>query len=378
MATSTRDYYQILGVAETASADEIKRAYRKLAKQYHPDANPNDPTAADRFKEVAEAYGVLSDADKRAQYDQMRKMGPFGGFRAGRPGAGAGGAGAHGFEINLEDLGSMGGGGLGDLFSSMFDFGRRGSSRGRSGGTQAPQRGRNVEHTVDVPLAVAARGGKLNVVVPMTQTCAVCGGSGATPGTGMSTCPECGGSGHVAFGQGGFAVSRPCPNCYGRGQVPAQPCRACGGAGEVREQREIALRVPAGVDTGSRLRLTGQGERGGAGTQPGDLIVTFRVLPDPFFQRDGLDLHCTIPINLAQATLGSKVRVRTVDNKKVTLTIPPGTQSETKFRIAGQGIEKAGQRGDQYVKVRITVPEKLEEEQEKLMREFARETGLRY
>ena len=218
----------------------------------------------------------------------------------------------------------------------------------------------------------------MNVTIPMTQSCATCGGSGATPGTGMTTCRECGGSGHVAFGQGGFAVTRPCPNCYGRGQVPSDPCRTCGGSGEVRENRSIALKVPAGVDTGSKLRLSGQGERAGPGGQPGDLIVTFQVQPDSFFTRDGLDLHCTIPINLAQATLGSKVRVRTVDNKKVALTIPPGTQSETKFRIPGQGVEKGGQRGDQYVKVKIGVPEKLSPDQEKLMRDFAESAGLRY
>ena len=372
MATSTKDYYQILGVAETASADEIKRAYRKLAKQYHPDANPNDASAADRFKEVGEAYGVLSDSTKRAQYDQMRKMGPFGGFRAGGPGAGPGGMGAQGFEFDLGDISAMGG--LGDLFSSMFDFGRRGRPRG---GPSAPQRGQNVEYTVEVPLAMAARGGRLNVSIPMSQSCAVCGGSGAKPGTGMVTCPECGGTGNVAFGQGGFAVTRPCPNCYGRGQVPSDPCRNCGGSGTVREQKDVALRVPAGVDTGSKLRLSGQGERV-AGGPPGDLLITFRVPPDPFFTREGLDLHCTIPINVAQATLGSKVRVRTVDNRKVTLSIPPGTQSETKFRIPSQGIEKGGQRGDQYVKVKVSVPEQLGGEQERLMREFAREAGLRY
>ena len=335
MATTTKDYYQILGVAETASADEIKKSYRKLAKQYHPDANPNDPAAADRFKEVGEAYGVLADADKRAQYDQMRKMGPFGGFRSGRPGTGAAtGRGGQTHEFNFEDLSSMGGG-LGDLFSSMFDFGRRTRTRGATG---APARGRNVEHTVEIPLSMAARGGKLNVSVPMTQTCAVCGGTGASPGATLVTCPECGGAGSVAFGQGGFAVTRPCPACYGRGQIPSDPCPACDGAGEVRELRSIALRVPAGVDNGSKLRLSGQGERGAPGAQPGDLIVTFHVKPDAFFERDGLDLICTVPINIAQATLGSKVRVRTVDNKKVTLKIPPGTQSGTRFRI---GLEPA-------------------------------------
>ena len=375
MATTTKDYYQILGVAETASADEIKKSYRKLAKQYHPDANPNDPAAADRFKEVGEAYGVLADAEKRAQYDRMRKMGPFGGFRSGGPGTGApSGRGGQTHEFSFEDLSSMGGG-LGDLFSSMFDFGRRSRTRG---GTGAPARGRNVDHTVEIPLAMAARGGKLNVSVPMTQTCAVCGGTGASPGATLVTCPECGGAGSVAFGQGGFAVTRPCPACYGRGQIPSDPCNACRGAGEIREQRSIALRVPAGVDTGSKLRLTGQGERGAPGAQPGDLIVTFRVRPDSFFERDGLDLVCTVPINVAQAALGSKVRVRTVDNRKVTLKIPAGTQSGTRFRIAGQGIEKGGQRGDQYVRVKITVPEELTEDQAQTMREFARATGLRY
>lgn len=375
MATSTKDYYQVLGVAETASADEVKRAYRKLAKQYHPDANPNDPAAADRFKEVGEAYGVLSDPEKRAQYDQMRKMGPFGGYRAGRPGTpGSASGGAQSYEFSFEDLSSMGGG-LGDLFSSMFDFGRKSRTRG---GSSAPARGRNVDHTVEIPLSMAARGGKLNVTVPMTQSCAVCSGSGASPGATLVTCPECGGAGSVAFGQGGFAVTRPCPACYGRGQIPSEPCPACRGAGEVREQRSIALRVPAGVDTGSKLRLTGQGERGAAGSQPGDLIVSFRVRPDPFFERDGLDLSCTVPINIAQASLGSKVRVRTVDNRKVTLKIPPGTQSGTRFRIAGQGIEKGGQRGDQYVRVKITVPDELSEEQAQVMREFARATDLRY
>jgi len=378
MATSTRDYYQILGVSESASADEIKRAYRKLAKQYHPDANRDDPTAAERFKEVGEAYGVLSDAEKRARYDQMRRMGPYTGFGGAAGGGGAGGPGgpggpgAQGFRF--EDISNLGG--LGDLFGSMFDFGRRG--RGRAGATGAPARGRNVEHLVEIPFSTAARGGKLTIDVPMTQTCAVCGGAGAAPGAQIITCPECGGSGSVTFGQGGFAVARPCPACYGRGQVPSEPCPACNGRGEVREQRRIALRVPAGVDTGSKLRLTGQGERGGPGAAPGDLIITFRVKSDSFFRRDGLDVYSTVPINVAQAMLGTKVRVRTVDGKKVTLRIPPGTQSGTRFRIGGQGIEKGGRRGDHYIKVRITVPERLDEEQEKLVRELAQSADLRY
>jgi molecular chaperone DnaJ len=195
---------------------------------------------------------------------------------------------------------------------------------------------------------------------------------------GLQPCAECGGSGTVQFGQGGFAVSRPCPACLGRGQMPAVPCSACSGSGQVREERKIALNVPAGVDNGSKLRLTGQGEKGTAGAAAGDLLVTFKVQPDRFFRREGLDIHCTVPINIAQAVLGSRIRVRTVDGRKVALRVPPGTQSGTKFRIAGQGIEKAANRGDQYVQVRIEVPETLSDEQQQHMRAFADAAELKY
>jgi len=368
-ATTGKDYYQVLGVPETATLEEIKRAYRKLAKQYHPDANRNDPRAAERFKEIGEAYSVLSDPEKRKQYDQLRKMGPFGGFGFSRPGTGGG---AGGFRVAAEDLGDLGG--LGDLFSAIFDFGRRARGRGRS----APERGRDVEYVVEIPFAMAARGGRLPITVPITEECATCGGSGNAQGTKPVTCSECGGTGSVTFGHGGFAVQRPCPACYGRGQVPSEPCRVCRGTGQVREQRQIIVSVPAGVDTGSKLRLSGQGERGPGGGPPGDLLITFRVKPHHFFRREGLDVHCTVPINVAQATLGTKVRVSTVDGKKVVLKIPPGTQSGTRFRIPGQGIEKGGRRGDQYVQVKVVVPEKLGAEEERLMREFAKAAGLRY
>lgn len=370
----TKDYYQILGVAESATADEIKKAYRRLAKQFHPDANPDDAQAAERFKEIGEAYAVLSDEAKRKQYDQMRKLGAFGGFGRGagaRPGAGAG---PQDFEFSLDDLGDLGGG-LGDLFSSIFDRGRKTRRGGRATGTQ---RGRDVEYSVEVSFLMAARGGKITITVPVTDECATCGGSGSAPGTKPQICPECGGSGNVSFGQGGFAVSRPCPACYGRGQIPTEPCAVCHGRGQLTQNRQIAVTVPAGVDTGSRLRLAGQGERGGAGGQPGDLILTFKVQPHHFFRREGLDVYCTIPINLAQATLGSKVRVGTVEGKKVALRIPPGTQNQTRFRIPGQGIEKSGRRGDQYVQVKVSVPEALGEEQQRIMREFAEAAGLKY
>jgi molecular chaperone DnaJ len=374
MATATKDFYRILGVAENASAEEIKKAYRKLAKQYHPDANPNDPAAAERFKEVSEAYSVLSDADKRRQYDQVRRFGGLGGFRPGGGGGAAGGAPGAGFEgFTVEDLGGLGG--LGDLFSSIFDVGRR---RGAGARAQAPQRGQNVEYVVDVSFETAARGGKISVTVPVSEPCATCGGNGAAPGTAPTICPECKGSGSITFGQGGFAVSRPCPACYGRGSIPTQPCPTCDGQGQVRTQRQLQVTVPAGVDTGSKLRLSGQGEAGPAGGARGDLILTFRVQPHRFFSRDGLDVQCTVPINIAQATLGSRIRVRTVDGKHVVLRVPPGTQSGTRFRVKGQGIEKGERRGDQYVRVEVRVPEKLDPEEEGLLKEFARVAELKY
>lgn len=373
-AAGTKDYYQILGVPEKAGADEIKKAYRRLAKEHHPDANPNNPSAAERFKEIGEAYSVLSDADRRKQYDQMRKMGPFAGFnfseRTGtRPSTGTGGQtqGQPGF--SFEDLGDLGG--LGDIFGSFFDRGRRGKRK-------TTARGRDVEYVVEIPFNVAARGGKVTISVPITDDCPVCNGSGSAPGSRPRSCPECNGKGTISFGQGGFAVSRPCPNCLGRGQIPTKPCSRCGGTGQNTEERQIVLTVPSGVDNGSKLRLSGQGEKGDAGAPAGDLLVTFKVKSHSFFRRDGLDVHCTIPINIAQALLGSKVRVKTVDGKKVTLKIPPGTQSGTRFRISGQGIEKGERRGDQYVQVKIGVPETLTPEQQELVRQFADTADLKY
>ena len=377
MATATKDFYKILGVAENASADEIKKAYRKLAKQYHPDANPNDTTAADRFKEVSEAYSVLSDDTKRKQYDEMRRYGAFtgvGGARPGRggfssaPGGATGGGASGGF--SFEDIGGLGG--LGDLFSSIFDSSKK---RGKA---QGPQRGQTIEYAVEIPFELAARGGKLPISVPITETCPTCQGNGAAPGTTPTTCPECRGSGQVTFGQGGFAVTRPCPACLGKGVIPTTPCPTCNGQGKLRQKKQIQVTVPAGVDNDSKLRLTGQGEPGAGGGGRGDLILTFRVQPHRFFSREGLDLYCTVPINVAQATLGSRVRVRTVDGKHVVLRIPAGTQSGTRFRIKGQGVEKAGSRGDQYVQVKITVPEQLDEEEERLMRQFAEAADLKF
>lgn len=370
--TATKDFYKILDVAENASPGEIKKAYRRLAKQYHPDANPGDATAAERFKGISEAYAMLSDEKKRKQYDQMRKYGAFSGGgssgfgRSSRPGP----AGTAESTFSFEDLG--GAGGLGDIFSSIFDLGRRKSR------PQGPQRGQSVEYAVEIPFGIAARGGKIPITVPVKEDCATCHGTGAAPGTTPEICPECKGSGTVTFGQGGFAVSRPCPACYGRGTIPTDPCPTCNGQGQRIQNRQIQITVPAGVDTGSKLRLSGQGEPGAGGGQRGDLILTFRVAPDHFFSREGLDLTCTVPVNIAQATLGSRIKVRTVDGKHVVLRVPAGTQSGTRFRIKGQGIEKAGRRGDQFVRVTVSVPEELDKEEEELMREFAKASEMKY
>jgi molecular chaperone DnaJ len=374
----TKDFYSVLGVGSTASQDEIKKAYRKLAKKYHPDANANDPKAAERFKEISEANNVLGDAEKRKQYDEMRRLGAFdgggfGGFGGGRSTrTSRGAAGAE--SINFQDFDIGGLGGLGDLFSSMFGGGEgRQSARARG-----PERGQTVEASLDIPFRTAARGGKVPIDLEVSEECPTCHGNGAAPGASLKICPECNGRGVISFGQGGFAVNRPCPVCLGRGQVPTEPCPTCRGTGEVRAKKKVLINVPAGVDTGSKIRLKGQGGKGTQNGPPGDLIITFNVLADKFYRRDGLDVIATVPLNIAQATLGTKISVRTLDGKKVAIRIPAGTASGKRFRVRGQGIQKGDKTGDLIVEVSIQVPDKLSEEQERMMKEFAASGGLKY
>ncbi len=364
MATRTKDHYETIGVAENATADEIKKAYRKLAKKYHPDANPGNPKASERFKEISAANGVLSDPEKRKKYDQIRKYGGLGAFTS-RP-AGPGGADPPGFKF--DDLG-----GIGDIFSSIFDFG--GKKTAKKPGQ--PTRGRHVEYLVEISLKTAARGGKVRVTVPISEECGVCDGSGAQPGTPLEQCAECGGKGEVIFGQGGFSVTRPCPACLGRGQVPQTACATCRGRGQIRRKKKLSVNVPSGVETGSKIRLSGQGERGPGGGKSGDLIIKFRVKRDRFFTREGLHLACDVPINVAQAILGSRVKVRTIDGKKVVLTIPEGTQSGTTFRVRGQGVHKGEHRGDQLVRVTVETPE-LSDEGRRTLEALAEKEGLRH
>src|SRR5437773_5085427 len=377
----TKDFYSVLGVSSNASQDEIKKAYRKLAKKYHPDANANDAKAGERFKEISEANNVLGDPEKRKQYDEMRRLGAFdgggfGGFGGGRSSrAGARGAAGGGAQtINFQDFDIGGLGGLGDLFSSMFGGGEtRQTSRQRG-----PEKGQTVEATLDIPFRTAARGGKVPIELEVSEECGTCHGTGAAPGASLRVCPECDGRGVISFGQGGFAVNRPCPVCLGRGQVPTEPCPTCHGTGEVRAKRKVLINVPPGVDTGSKIRLKGQGGKGTQNGPAGDLIITFNVQPDKFYRRDGLDVIATVPLNIAQATLGTKISVRTLDGKKVAIRIPPGTPSGKRFRIRGQGIQKGDKKGDLIVEVSIRVPEKLSEEQERMMKEFAESGGLKY
>ncbi len=359
-----KDYYRVLGVGEAAGDEEIKKAYRRLAKRYHPDANPDDTAAAERFKELSEAHTVLSDPDKRKRYDAMRKFGAFG---AGTGPGGRGGPGTGPGGIRFEDFNAGGGfGGLGDIFSTIFGWGRGG------GGAEVEP----VELSIEIPFRMAALGGKIPVTVPVTDTCPSCGGSGGAPGASVTPCGECKGRGAVSFGQGGFAVTRPCPACRGRGRVASTPCPKCTGQGEVSVNRRLMVTVPPGTDSGQRLRLKGQGQPGPRGGAPGDLVVVFQVQPDAFLRRAGLDVHCTVPINLAQALLGTKLRVRTLSGIRVVLRIPPGTQPGRKFRIKGQGIERSGRRGDQFVEVAVTIPERLTPEDERLFKDFAEKAGL--
>jgi molecular chaperone DnaJ len=377
----TRDYYAVLGVPASATQDEIKKQYRKLAAKHHPDKNASDPKAAERFKEISEAYQTLGDADKRKQYDQMRQLGAFGGFggsgprRSGQGPTGGYNTGPGGASFRFEDLGDVGIGGLGDLFSSMF-----GNGPNKTGGARArgPERGQDVEAQLTIPFRVAALGGKVPIELEVNEECATCHGNGAAPGAKIQTCPECQGRGTISFGQGGFAVQRPCPMCLGKGTIPSERCPTCGGSGEVRVQKKMMISVAAGVDNGTKIRLKGQGGRGLRNGPAGDLLITFQIEPDRFFKREGLDLIAPVSINIAQATLGSKISVTMLDGKKAAIKIPPGTPSGKRFRVRNQGIKKDDRTGDLIVQVEVSVPDKLTEEQEKAMKEFADASGLKY
>jgi molecular chaperone DnaJ len=369
-----KNYYHILGVSESASSDEIKKSYRHHAKQYHPDANPGDKQAEEKFKEISEAYDVLSNPKKRQQYDQMRKFGfgghgydfsnfDFGGFRTANNQGGGG--------FSFEDFDLFGG--LGNVFSQFFDFGGRTRQREYS-----PRKGEDIYVTVSIPFELSITGGKTTFTVEKEKVCPVCKGGGAKPGSKVQTCPDCQGRGIVVIGQGGFGVSRPCPRCYGRGQIIQNPCNQCHGSGQVRGKRSYSVQIFKGIESGKRIRLKGEGQPKNSKGPAGDMYVNVHVLPHRFFKRKGNDLYCEIELNLAQAMLGSNVQIKTVHGKKVRLKIPSGTQNGKTFRMKGLGIEHHGKRGDQLVRVKVKVPEKLTKEEKEWMSRFAKEHGMKY
>jgi molecular chaperone DnaJ len=371
-----KDFYAVLGVSASATADEIKKQYRRLAKEYHPDSNKGDAKAAERFKEISEAHNVLGNAEKRKQYDEMRRLGAFDPFTPRGPRAGgsrSGGAGGYpgGAGPRVEDFDIGGLGGRGDIFSSMFGGGRQQRPT-------APEQGQSVETTLEIPFKTAVLGGKVPIELEVNEECGTCGGSGAAKGAKLQTCPECSGRGTISFGQGGFAVNRPCPMCMGKGSVPTERCGACNGTGATRTHKKLLITVPEGTESDSRIRLKGQGGRGIRGGPNGDILITFRVKDDADYAREGLDLIVQAPVNIAQATLGSRVSVHTLDEKRVTITLPAGTPSGKRFRVRGQGIAKGKQKGDLIVEVQVVVPEQLSAEQERLMKEFAEAGGLQY
>jgi molecular chaperone DnaJ len=350
--TEKRDYYEVLGIPRNASLDDIKKAYRKMALKFHPDKNREDPHAEEKFKEAAEAYGVLSDEEKRARYDRHGHggMGGMGGFDPSQ----------------FADFGDI----LGDLFGFGDFFG---ASRQRS---TRPARGNDLRFDLNLSFEDAAFGKEISINVPRVITCADCSGSGAKPGTSPVTCSGCGGRGQMRYSQGFFAVARTCPQCGGAGKVIKDPCATCGGSGRVREEKKLSVKIPPGVDEGSRLRVPGEGESGYNNGPAGDLYVFISVADHPKFTRRDYDIHSEQAVSFTQAALGAEVKTDTIDGPE-TLRIPPGTQPNQVFRLRGKGVQflQGAGRGDHYVHVSVRVPSSLTDEQRKLLEQFASMEG---
>lgn len=350
--STTRDYYEVMGVSRDASEQDIKSAYRKLALKYHPDRNPGDATAEERFKEAAEAYAVLSDPQKRSRYD-----------RFGHAGVGAG-SGAAGFDPSVfSDFSDI----LGDLFGFGDMFGGGGRRRGPT-----PDRGADLRYDLELEFEEAAFGKQMRIKVPRHQTCEQCGGSGVADGKGPTTCSTCNGYGQVRYQQGFFSITRTCSECRGSGNIITDPCKRCHGDGRIVKEKTLDLKIPPGVDTGARLRVSGEGDAGERGGGPGDLYVLVHVGDHEFFERRGDDLYCHIPVSFAQAALGAQIRVPTLEDEE-TLKVTPGTQSGSVFRVRGAGMPRTDGRGrgDLYVNVNVEVPRKLTREQREIISKLA-------
>ncbi|MEM9257141.1 MAG: molecular chaperone DnaJ [Pseudomonadota bacterium] len=347
-----RDYYDILGVGKSADEGEIKKAYRRVAMKYHPDRNPDDPDAEDKFKEATEAYEVLTDGEKRAAYDQF---------------------GHAGVDPNMGGAGGFSGGNFSDIFGDVFgDIFGGGGGRARGG----PQRGSDLRYTLEISLEDAVRGTTVEIRVPTLAICDTCDGTGAKPGTSATTCGTCGGSGQVRMQQGFFQVQQTCPTCHGRGKIISDPCRACHGQGRVEKTKTLSVKVPPGVDTGDRIRLSGEGEAGPEGGPPGDLFVQMSVKQHPIFERDGKHLYCEIPITFADAALGGELEVPTLDGR-VKLKIPVETQTGKLFRLRGKGVKpvRGGSVGDLLCRAVVETPVKLNREQKALLEELRESLG---
>jgi len=350
-----RDFYELLGVAKTASDADLKSAFRKAAMQCHPDRNPGDRAAEARFKELNEAYQTLSDPQKRAAYDRF-------GHAAFEQGGGFGMG--DGFASSMADI-------FDDLFGDMM--GRRG--RNASG----RERGADLRYNLEITLEEAYRGKAASIRLPTAVACEACAGSGAKPGSKPHACKTCGGHGRVRAQQGFFAIERTCPTCHGRGQMIDNPCEACGGSGRVTRERNLSVNVPAGVEDGTRIRLSGEGEAGHRGGPPGDLYIFLSIKPHPFFQRDGADLYCRVPVSMVQAALGGEFVVRTLDGGEATVRVPEGCQSGRQLKLRGKGMPALRSRdiGDLYVQVNVETPQNLTRRQRELLAEFEAESSTK-
>ncbi|HCN28485.1 MAG TPA: molecular chaperone DnaJ [Verrucomicrobiales bacterium] len=363
-----RDYYEVLGTPRDASADDLKKAYRKLAVKYHPDKNPGDKSAEEKFKEVSEAYDVLSDDQKRAAYDRYGHQAFSGGM--GGPGGAAGGGFHDPFDIFREVFGGGGGGGI---FETFFGGGGGNGGRQRRDG---PQRGSDLRYGMEITLEEAAHGCEREIEYERLNSCKSCHGSGSNSGSGRKSCPTCGGVGQVISSRGFFQIQQTCPDCGGSGEVVSDPCRACSGTGKARERTKVRVKVPAGIEDGSRLRSSGNGDHGSKGGPPGDLYIVVHIRAHDVFEREGDDLHCQMPLSFATAALGGEITVPTLEGK-ANLKVPSGTQNGTTFRLRGKGVKVLGEdrHGDLYVHVQIAVPTKLTSEQRAHLEAFAASFG---
>jgi len=355
-----KDLYKILGVAESATPEEIKKQYRRMAKKHHPDKNPGNKTAEAKFKEISGAADILTDPEKRKQYDQMRQ------FAAG--GFSGGGFDARNFSAQSGGFADFGN--FADIFSTIFGDG----FGAEAGSGHIPRPGQDIHGSISVSFQEAISGAKKTITVAGPQTCSVCGGTGAEPSSQTTICPDCGGTGQLSFAQGAFAIKRTCPRCMGRGRIVGKTCSSCGGTGSMRQKRKLAVNVPVGIENGGQVRLRGQGAPGSGGAPAGDLILTVRVEADRQFERRGRDIHTTATVNLAQALLGGKITVRTLDGHAA-LHIPPGTKSGAVFRMKNLGMQQNGAHGDQYVKIDVDIPKSLTAEERKLVEKLARSRG---